>query len=179
MLKASGSGLPQPVLNLFDQRFAEAMRSAHRGGTGKWRDGTKDVDFTFYLTDDIIRDVKGADWAEAALGTAAGTKVVAAVGGKKDFNARIDAAVPRLVTASIAASRGEYHGTETFGWLVLTESAPRDVAHRGKHDFKPYDIFYMISASKVDAAKIYKSANRLLVDHWNRKHKEPIDGPYF
>src|SRR5262245_13064954 len=77
-LKSSGAGLPEAVLQRFDEAFVDAMSYALSSGSAKWRANGSEVSFDFYLTSDIVAKVLKSDWANAASRTADGAQQVAA-----------------------------------------------------------------------------------------------------
>src|SRR5207247_1790826 len=178
-LRASGSGLPESVLQRFDEAFAAAMSSSSWGGSAKWRDKRSDASFDFYLTSEVVAEVLKCDWAKAASKTADGAKQVDVFGGSVTYNQRIGAVVRRLVERAIDACVGTHRGTDDWGWQVLAPSTSSSVAHRGKIDFAPHDIFYMATGSKKETAAKYKSAKRLLRPRWFSSPPAPFEGPYF
>ncbi len=158
-LQTSGAGLPEAVLQRFDKAFVDAMSSSSSRGSAKWRADDSEASFDFHLTSEVVAAVLKSDWAEAASRTADGALQVRVCSGPATYNELVASAVPRLVERAIEACVGTYHGrTDDWGWEVLAPSRSIPVAHRGKSDFTPRDIFYMETGSKKDTSKKYKSA---------------------
>jgi len=180
-LRTSGSGLPEAVLESFDKTFDTAMSSTVWRGSAKWRAGGSEESFNFYFTSDIVAKVLKSNWAEAASRTADGALQVRICGGTDSYNKLIAAVVPGLVERAIEACVGTYHGsTDVLGWEVLAHSQSIPVAHRGKTDFTPQDIFYMAHGGKKETSKTYKSATRFLHTKWFglSDPPAPFEGPY-
>jgi hypothetical protein len=179
-LTESGSGLAEGVLQEFEQAFMQAMDYSVSAGFAKWGDGKSQARLTFYLASRLIGSVRGmSDWARAAKRTADGEKQVAALGGDTAYQVLINDAVPQMVVRAIAASRGRFRDWGTGrGWRVLTPVINAQVAHLGKRDFLPYDLFYLATGSEKDTAIEYGRAKKLVLGGLFRKPTPPVEGPY-
>ncbi len=180
-LMESGSGLAEGVLEEFEEAFLRAMDFSVSAGFAKWRDGRSQARFTFHLTSRLIDAVRGmSDWARAAKRTADGVKQVAAVGGDTQYQGLINDAVPQMVARAIAVCRGRFRDSgKGRGWRVLTPVVTVQVAHLGKSDFAPHDLFYLATGSEKDTGSEYKRAKKLLLGGLFRKPTAPFEGPYF
>jgi len=180
-LTESGSGLPQGVLQEFEQAFMQAMDYSVAAGFAKWRDGKSQARFAFYLASRLIGSVRGmSDWTRSAKRTADGATQVAALGGDTAYQMLINDAVPQMVVRAIAVSRGRFRDWGTGrGWRVLTPVISAQVAHLGKSDVVPHDLFYLATGSEKNTSIEYRRAKKLLLGGLFRKPTPPVEGPYF
>lgn len=180
-LAKSGSGLAEGVLQEFEDAFMQAMDYSVSAGFAKWGAGKSQARLTFYLVSRLIGSVRGmSDWVRAAKRTADGEKQVAALGGDTAYQMLINDAVPQLVVRAIAVSRGRFRDWGTGrGWRVLTPVISAQVAHFGKSDFVPHDLFYLATGSQKETGIEYRRAKKLVLGGLFRKPMPPVEGPYF
>jgi hypothetical protein len=180
-LTESGSGLAKGVLEEFEETFLRAMDFSVSVGFAKWHDGKSEARFTFYLPSRLVGSVRGmSDWVRAAKRTADGVKQVSALGGDTQYQGLINDAVPQMVARAISVSRGRFRDSGNGrGWRVLSPVLTVQVAHVGKSDSAPHDLFYLAKGSEKDTAGEYKRAKKLLLGGLFRKPTSPFEGPYF
>lgn len=178
-LKQSGTGLPPDFAKEFHRAFVLGMIH-HQNGYTKFQEDKTEITIPFELVLPLITRVQNhCKWQNAAT-TKVGVELVAALGGGAEFQKRMNESVPQLVKQTINAAEGRYFSDPNLtGWRILTPVQTIDVAHRGKRDFAPCELFYIARGTEKETKKAYSHAKKFLFKPWFGKKPIPSEGPYF